>query len=62
MLGERVPLGRIGRLSLAKRPARKARAGINPATGEPLTIPARPETMAPRMRFSRALKERLAAL
>ncbi len=59
VLGERVPLGRIGRLSLVRRPARKARAGFNPATGEPLTIPARPETMAPRMSFSRALKERL---
>jgi nucleoid DNA-binding protein len=59
VLGERVPLGRIGRLSLVRRPARKARAGINPATGEPLTIPARPEMMVPRMRFGRALKERL---
>jgi nucleoid DNA-binding protein len=59
LLGERVPLGAIGRLSLVRRPARKARAGVNPATGEPLTIPARPESMGPRMRFSGALKARL---
>ena len=59
LLGESVPLGKIGRLSVVKRPARKARAGINPATGEPLTIPARPETMAPRSSFGRALKARL---
>ena len=62
VLGARVPLGNIGRLSAVKRPARKARAGINPATGEPLTIPARPATMAPRMRFGRALKARLGDL
>jgi nucleoid DNA-binding protein len=59
VLGERVPIGTIGRLSAAKRPARKARAGINPGTGEPLTIPAQPETMTPRMRFGKALKARL---
>lgn len=59
LLGETVPLGRIGRLFTARRAARKARAGINPATGEPLTIPAQPQSMAPRMRFGRALKARL---
>ncbi len=62
LLGARVPLGNIGRLSAVRRAARKARAGINPATGEPLTIPARPETLVPRMRFGRALKNRLADL
>lgn len=59
VLGETVPLGGIGRLSAVRRGARKARAGINPATGEPLTIPAQPEAMAPRMKFNRALKARL---
>ena len=58
LLGERVRLGRIGTLSLRKLPARKARVGINPATGQPLTISARPETSAPRLAFSRQLKER----
>lgn len=59
LLGLRVPLGRIGRLSLRKRPARKARVGINPATGGPLTVKARPEEQAPRMAFSRLLKDRV---
>ena len=59
LLGLRVPLGKMGRLSLRKRPARKARVGINPATGEAITVKARPEEQAPRMGFSRLLKERV---
>lgn len=58
LLGERVRLGRIGTFCLRKLPARKARVGVNPATGQPLTIRARPETHAPRLAFSRRLKER----
>jgi nucleoid DNA-binding protein len=58
LLGERVPLGRLGRLSLRRRPARKAKVGINPATGEPITIAAKPEEAVPRISFSRPLKER----
>jgi len=58
LLGLRVPLGKMGRLSLRKRPARKARVGINPATGDTITIKARPEEQAPRMAFSRLLKDR----
>ena len=59
LLGLRVPLGKMGRLSLRKRPARKARVGINPATGEKITLKARPEEQAPRMAFSRLLKDRV---
>ena len=59
LLGLRVPLGRMGRLCLRKKPARKARVGINPATGEKITIKARPEEHAPRMAFSRLLKDRV---
>jgi len=59
LLGARVPLGRIGSLVLKRRPAQKARVGVNPATGQPLTIAARPETMVARMRFAAALKRRL---
>lgn len=59
LLGLRVPLGKMGRLSLRKRPARKARVGINPATGDTITIKARPEEQAPRMAFSRLLKDRV---
>lgn len=58
LLGHRVPLGRIGRLSLKRRPAAKARVGQNPATGEKITIPARPPHAVPRFAFSRLLKER----
>jgi nucleoid DNA-binding protein len=58
LLGERVPLGRLGRLFLGTRGAQKARVGRNPATGEELLIPAKPETAVPRFSFSKHLKER----
>jgi nucleoid DNA-binding protein len=45
-------------VSLKKRPARQARVGINPATGEPITLPAQPEQAVPRIRFSRLVKDR----
>ncbi|MFO7781021.1 MAG: HU family DNA-binding protein, partial [Spirochaetia bacterium] len=38
LLGERVPLGRIGKLYLGTRPAQKARMGRNPSTGEEMLI------------------------
>ena len=38
LLGLRVPLGKMGRLKLRTRAARKARLGINPATGEKITL------------------------
>jgi nucleoid DNA-binding protein len=56
--GGRVRLGRLGALRLKRLPARKARVGVNPATGQRITIPARPEQAAPRFAFSRLLKER----
>ena len=58
LLGLRVPLGKMGRLSLRKRAARRARVGINPATGATITLNASPEQQVPRMAFSRLLKER----
>src|SRR5208337_5608293 len=58
LLGLRVPVGKMGRLSLRKRAARRARVGINPATGDKITVKARPEEQVPRMGFSRLLKER----
>ena len=58
LLGERVPLGKIGRLFLRKRPARKARVIVNPATGREMTVAARPEEAVPRISFGRSLKER----
>ena len=58
LLGERVPLGKIGRLFLKKRAPRKARVVVNPATGKEITVPARPEEAVPRISFSRAVKEK----
>jgi len=60
LLGERVSLGRLGNLSLKIKRAQKARIGHNPVTGEEITIKAKPETPAPRVVFSRYLKERAA--
>jgi nucleoid DNA-binding protein len=48
----------MGWLVLKKQPARKARVGVNPATGDKITLPARPEEPVPRMRFSRLMKDR----
>jgi nucleoid DNA-binding protein len=62
LLGERVPLGRLGRLYLKIQPARKARIWKNFKTGEEITIKARPEMPAPRMSFSGRMKERAAAV
>jgi nucleoid DNA-binding protein len=60
MLGERVPLGRIGRLFLKRRPPRSARVGVNPATAQKVTYPARPATAVPKMSFGRSLKQKAA--
>lgn len=61
LLGERVPLGRIGRLYMGTRSAQKARMGRNPATGEQMVISAKPETGVPKISFSKHLKERAAS-
>lgn len=55
--GERVPMGKIGKMFVRRRPARTARTGRNPLTGEMITIPAKPETKVPRFIFSKAFKE-----
>jgi nucleoid DNA-binding protein len=62
LLRERVSIGGLGRASLAERPPRRARIVKNPATGEEMTIPAQPRRLAPKMTFSRKLKEKAAAL
>jgi len=58
LLGERVSLGRIGNMFLKKRAAQKAKIGVNPSTGEKITIPAKPEMYVPKANFSKALKEK----
>lgn len=62
LMGERVPLGKIGRLYAELRPPRQARIGRNPATGEEMTLPAKPARHVPKISFSGAFKERLERL
>ncbi len=60
LLGESVNIGRLGRLSVKLKAAQKARVGRNPATGEELTIPAKPAHGVPKFSFSSYLKDRAA--
>jgi nucleoid DNA-binding protein len=60
LLGETVNMGRIGRMSIKRRPPQKARVGRNPSTGEEITIPAKPAMGVPKFSFSSHLKERAA--
>jgi nucleoid DNA-binding protein len=57
MRGERVALGKIGKMFIRVRPARGARTGRNPLTGQEITIPAKPATKVPRFTFSKTFKE-----
>ncbi len=57
MRGERVAIGKLGKAFIRVRPARKARQGRNPATGEMITIAAKPATKIPRFTFSKVFKE-----
>ena len=55
--GNRVPVGSIGKLYAHVKPARKAREGINPLSGEKIQISAKPETKIPKFNFTKAFKE-----
>jgi nucleoid DNA-binding protein len=57
MRGERVALGKIGKMFIRVRPARGARMGRNPLTGLEISIPAKPATKVPRFTFSKTFKE-----
>ena len=57
MRGERVAIGKIGKMFIRVRPARAAHPGRNPATGEEITIAAKPATKVPRFTFSKTFKE-----
>jgi nucleoid DNA-binding protein len=57
MRGERVAIGKIGKMFIRVRPARAARTGRNPLTGQEITIPAKPATKVPRFTFSKTFKE-----
>lgn len=58
--GERVRFPIIGALVRREVKARKSGKGVNPFTGEPMTIKARPETKKPRWSFPKSLKETFA--
>jgi len=55
--GERVPIGKFGKMYVKTRPARKARKGRNPITGQEITIPPKKATKIPKFVFSKAFKE-----
>ena len=55
--GERVRFPVIGALVRKEVKSRKAGKGVNPFTGEPMTIKARPASKKPRWSFPRSLKE-----
>ncbi len=60
LLGAKVPIGTIGKLHLNLRPAQKARIGRNPATGEEMTIKAKPNMYIPKTSFSKSFKDKAA--
>lgn len=55
--GERIRFPLIGALVRKEVAARKAGKGVNPFTGESMTIKARPATKKPRWSFPKSLKE-----
>ncbi len=55
--GQRVPLGKVGKLYVKIRPATKPRMGRNPITGEEIKIAAKKATKVPKFTFGKAFKE-----
>lgn len=55
--GDRIRFPVIGALVRKEVKARKSGKGVNPFTGEPMEIKARPATKKPRWSFPRGLKE-----
>ena len=51
------PLPGIGKFIVRETKARPARDGINPKTGEKITIPAKPKGKKPVFRFAREVKD-----
>jgi len=58
--GERVRFPVVGALVRKEVKARKSGKGVNPFTGEPMEIKARPASKKPRWSFPRSLKETFA--
>ncbi|HOO73524.1 MAG TPA: HU family DNA-binding protein [Spirochaetota bacterium] len=57
MKGERVPIGKFGKIHIRVKPATKARKGRNPLTGQEITIPAKKATKVPKFTFAKNFKE-----
>ena len=55
--GERVPVGKIGKVFVKMKPATKARMGRNPFTGEEIKIAAKKAVKVPKFTFSKNFKE-----
>jgi len=55
--GERVPVGKFGKLYIKEKPATKERMGRNPITGEEIKIAAKNATKVPKFIFSKSYKE-----
>ncbi|HOO71318.1 MAG TPA: HU family DNA-binding protein [Spirochaetota bacterium] len=58
LMGEKIPLGKIGKAYLKMRHSRKARIGKNLITGDDVTIRAKPEMAVPKMSFSSYIKNK----
>jgi len=62
LLGEKVSLGRLGRLKIILKPPRKPRVIKNRFTGEEMTIPALPARYLPKMVFNKNFKKRISQI
>jgi nucleoid DNA-binding protein len=56
MNGDRVPVGKFGKIFIRVRPATKARKGRNPLTGLEMTIPPKKATKVPKFTFAKSFK------
>jgi DNA-binding protein HU-beta len=54
--GQRVPVGKFGKLYIKLKPATKERMGRNPITGEEIKIAAKRATKVPKFTFSKSYK------
>lgn len=62
LLGEKVALGKIGRLKIVFKPPRKPRVMKNRFTGKEMTIPALPARYLPKMIFNKKFKKKVSQL
>ena len=58
LAGNKVPVGNFGKVLVKMKPARPAREGRNPLTGETIQIGPKPETKVPKFTFGKAWKEK----